>query len=266
MALSNVALPYGIRDIKLTPYTDAAGLILSDTSIDLPNARTLSFSDTEEFQELRGDDRVVATHGNGSAVSWNLESGGLPFQAFKIMGGGTVTDSGASPNARKVYAKKVTDQRPYFKVEGQAISDSGGDVHVELHRCKATGSLEGSFSDGEFYLTAADGVALAMPEGPLADEIYRFVYNESITGITGPAPIVTNIVPEEQGVGEFVTILGSGFTAVTGVTFDGTPGTGLVVVNDNALNIALPAGDAGDVPVILTTSGGSSIPFTYTRG
>ena len=43
------ALPYGIRDIKITPYTDAAATTLAVTSIDLPNARTLSFSETEEF-------------------------------------------------------------------------------------------------------------------------------------------------------------------------------------------------------------------------
>ena len=49
-------LPYGIRDIKVTPYTDAAATTLAATSIDLPNARTLSFSETEEFTELRGDD------------------------------------------------------------------------------------------------------------------------------------------------------------------------------------------------------------------
>ena len=56
------AIPYGLRDIKITPYTDAAGTVLG-SPIDLPYARTLSFTDTEDFEELRGDDRVVATHG-----------------------------------------------------------------------------------------------------------------------------------------------------------------------------------------------------------
>lgn len=183
----DTALPYGIRDIKITPYTDAAGTVLSETSIDLPNARTLSFSDTEEFQELRGDDRVVAVHGNGAAVEWDLEAGGLPFEAFKAMAGGTITESGATPNGVKIYAKKVTDQRPYFKVEGQAISDSGGDIHTVLHRCKATGELSGSFTDGEFFLTAASGQALALTadhdDPSMVDEIYRFVHNETVTAI-----------------------------------------------------------------------------------
>lgn len=192
------ALPYGIRDIKITPYTDAAGTTLSSTIIDLPNARTLSFSDAEEFQELRGDDRVVAVHGNGTAVEWDLESGGLPLEAFKAMAGGTLSDTtGSTPNQKKIFTKKVTDQRPYFKVEGQAISDSGGDVHVILHRCKATGELSGSFTDGEFYLTAASGQALALPSGDDADEIYRFVYNETVTPIDdGVTPTTTTTTTE----------------------------------------------------------------------
>ena len=186
MALTATPLPYGIRDIKLTPYTDAAGTVLDTTSVDLPNSRTLSFSDTEEFTELRGDDKVVAVHGAGAVVEWELEAGGLPFEAFKIMGGGTIEEGGATPNQTKTFSKKVTDQRPYFKVEGQAISDSGGDAHVILHRCKATGELSGEFTDGAFFLTAADGQAIAVDanDPTYADELYRFVQNETTTAIS----------------------------------------------------------------------------------
>ena len=88
------ALPYGIRDIKITPYTDAAATTLAATSIDLPNARTLSFSETEDFTELRGDDEVVTTRGQGPSVEWELEAGGLDFAACKAMQGGTITETG----------------------------------------------------------------------------------------------------------------------------------------------------------------------------
>lgn len=177
------ALPYGLRDIKLTPYTDAAGTVLGSTSIDLPIARTLSFSDTEDFEELRGDDRLAASHGNGAGVEWDLESGGLPFEAFKLMAGGTITETGTTPSQKKVYSKKVTDQRPYFKIEGQVISDSGGDVHCVIYRCKATGDLSGEFADGSFFLTSASGIGTAVVSGADADKLYDFVQNEAITAI-----------------------------------------------------------------------------------
>lgn len=267
MSLDTTPLPYGMRDIKITPYTDAAGSVLAASSIDLPNSRVLTFSDAEEFQELRGDDRVVAVHGNGAKVDWSLESGGLPFEAFKAMSGGTIIESGVSPNQIKTYTKKATDQRPYFKVEGQIISDSGGDIHVVLHRCKATGELSGDFKDGEFFLTSAKGQALAVPNGPTTDEIYRFIYNETVTNIPGigTRPQISTITPDSQGANATVTITGTGLTGATGVTFNGVAGTAIIVTNDMVMTVKLPAGSAGSVPVVVTGPGGSSSPYMYTR-
>lgn len=176
------ALPYGLRDVKLTPYTDGGATTLG-TAVDLPNARTFSFSEAEEFTELRGDDKVVTTRGQGASVEWDLEAGGLDFAALKIMAGGTIVESGVTPNIKKTFTKKVTDSRPFFKVEGQVISDSGGDVHCVLPRCRATGNIEGEFSDGSFFLTSGSGVALPSNMAGQTDTLYEFVQNETTAAI-----------------------------------------------------------------------------------
>ena len=184
MPLTSVPLPYGLRDIKLTPYTNDGATVLGTPSVDLPNSRTLSFSEAEEFTELRGDDKVVTTRGTGPSVEWDLEAGGLAFEAVKVMGGGTITESGVAPNQKKTFTKKATDARPFFKIEGQAISDSGGDVHCVLDKCRTTGNIEGEFGDGEFFLTSASGVALPSTITARADILYEFVHNEIATAIT----------------------------------------------------------------------------------
>jgi hypothetical protein len=191
MPLDNTPLPYGLRDVKLTAYTDAAGTVLANTSVDLPVSQTFSFSDTEDFEELRGDDRSQAQHGKGASVDWELDSGGLPFEAYQIMAGGTITNSGTTPAQQKIFDKKVTDQRPYFRVEGQVISDSGGDVHCILPRCKATGELSGQFADGAFWITTAKGVAMANPDDGTEDAnlLYRFVQNETAVDFVEPNPL-----------------------------------------------------------------------------
>ena len=168
------ALPYGIRDIKITPYTDAAAKTLAATSIDLPNARTLSFSETEEFTELRGDDEVATTRGQGPSVEWELESGGLDFAACKAMQGGTITETGITPAIKVTWAKKTTDSRPFFKLTGKAISDSGGHVNCVLDRCRSTGNFEGEFADGEFFLTSGSGVALGSKITGREGTVYEF--------------------------------------------------------------------------------------------
>lgn len=186
--LSSTALPYGIRDCKITPYTDAGGETLGDTSVDLPNMQTFSFSETEEFQELRGDDRVVTTRGQGAQVEWSIEAGGVNLRVWAILTGGEVTESGTAPNRTVTVRKRSSDNRPFFRLEGQAVSDSGGDVHAIVYRCRANSNIEGSFGDGEFFITSASGIGL-----PLLDEdfdlLYDFVQNEVKTAIAStPAP------------------------------------------------------------------------------
>lgn len=188
MALTTTPLPYGLRDVKVFSLT---GEVAGD-GIDLPNSRTFSFSEAEDFEELRGDDAVVAVRGKGAQVNWELESGGVPLEALKVINGGTITEFGVAPNQRKRYRKKTTDARPYFKVEGKAISDSGGDFHVILYRCRSTGEVSGEMSDGAFWLTGASGTAIGRETDNL---LYDFIQNESETDID-----VTPMVNEVQTV------------------------------------------------------------------
>lgn len=177
MPLTIIPLPFGLRDVKVRPLTgEVAG-----TSVDLPNARTFSFSEAEDFEELRGDDGVAAVRGLGAGVDWELENGGISFEAVKTMYGGNIAETGTTPNIKKTYTKAATDARPYFQVEGQAISDSGGDFHVLLYRCRCTGELSGELADGSFWLTGASGRAI----GRTSDQkIYDLIQNETAAAIT----------------------------------------------------------------------------------
>lgn len=176
MPLTTIPLPFGLRDVKVRPLTgDVAG-----TSVDLPNARTLQFAEAEDTEELRGDDGLVAIHGKGPQVNWQLEGGGISLEAVKTMFGGTIVSSGVTPNQVKSYKKVGTDGRPYFQVEGQAISDSGGDFHVLIYKCKAEGDLSGQLADGGYWLTGAQGRGL--PNG--AGDLYSLIQNETAAAIT----------------------------------------------------------------------------------
>lgn len=179
-----VALPFGLRKVKIRGYTTPAAIALKAQGIQLPNSRTFSFTETEEFETLRGDDSDVATHGAGPQVQWELEAGGYSMEAVAEIYGGTITETGAPGSRTKKLRKKKSDQRPYFLVEGQIISDSGGDLHAVVWRCKATGDLTGEFADGQFWLTGASGIGLpCLIPGLDVDTCWDFVQNEQITDI-----------------------------------------------------------------------------------
>jgi hypothetical protein len=177
MALSSYALPFGLRDVKLFPMNQDGSY---GTGVDLPASRSFEFQEAEDFEELRGDDIVITSRGSGPNVEWSLESGGISLEALKILIGGTITQSGVTPNVKKTFAKNGTDARPYFKVEGQVISDSGGDIHCTVYRCRVDGNVGGTFEDGSFFLTGADGKGFA----DSTDKLYKFEHNETAAAIT----------------------------------------------------------------------------------
>lgn len=174
------SLPYGLRDVKIAPLllTGAPGTI-----VDLPNAQTLSFEEAEDFDTLRGDDKDVASRGKGASVSWELESGGISLEALVVLGGGTLVVSGVTPATIKKYTKSAGDQRPEFYAEGQAMSESGGDFHTVLYRCKATDSFKGEMADGSFWLSNAKGTAYPSKDTAKDGALYDFVQNETATAI-----------------------------------------------------------------------------------
>lgn len=181
MAQANPALPFGLRDVRLYPLDSNWNL---GTGVDLPVARTFTFSDTEDFTELEGDDGIAAAHGNGPTVDWELEAGGISLAAYVVLAGGAVVRTGVTPNIKDTYTKLTTTQRPYFQVEGQAISDSGGDLHTVVFRCKATDSLDGNFENGNFYLTKGKGKGYGNNVGGAPDfKLYQFIQNETPVAI-----------------------------------------------------------------------------------
>jgi len=174
-----MATPFGLRDVKITPITNLGAY---GTMIDLPNAQTFSFSESEDYSTLRGDDKDVAKRGNGPTVEWTLEAGGISLEAYCAINGGTLTVAGTGATLKKTYKKKANDSRPYFYVEGQAISEGGGDFHGVVYKAIADGSMEGEMKDGEFWVTKADGSGI----GDTNNNLYDFVENGTAISIVTP--------------------------------------------------------------------------------
>jgi len=77
-------------------------------------------------------------------------------------------------------------------------------------------------------------------------------------GPVSGAPSIASISPSTGPVagGTSLSMSGSGFTGASGVTIDGAPGTGLVVVNDTSLLVTTPGGVGGAASIVVTTPKG----------
>lgn len=101
-------------------------------------------------------------------------------------------------------------------------------------------------------------------------------YDEGIGGYTVlfysefetvPVPTITTALPTAQAVGEIVHLIGTGFSAATGVTVGGVAvaAGNFDAYSDTEMYITLPAGSAGSAPIIVTGPGGASSAKAYTR-
>ena len=70
------------------------------------------------------------------------------------------------------------------------------------------------------------------------------------------APIITSFTPQHGLPGTNVALLGTNFLGTLSVTFNGVPGTGLVVSNNNSARITVPA-SATTGPLALTAPAGT---------
>lgn len=277
MALGT-SIPYGIRDIKLVEYPSLEALAFGGVLTDLPYARTMSYNDTEEYDDLRGDDKLITSHGQGSQVEWEIESGGLSFAAHKILAGGVVVETGITPNQKKRFRKYTNSQRPFFVAMGQAISDAGGDLHGIVWLARSTGNVEGQMADTEFLTPSVSGTGFpcrvsGMVGGlEILDAIYDFVQNETITALTAPvldtpgAPAVYSLSDQTAPLagGELVVVTGERFVGVTQVQIGGTNVLDYEVQSPFQIAAIMPAKAAGTHNLVVTNASGASATGTQT--
>lgn len=179
MALAVHRMPYGLRDVKVATLDNTG---VKGTLVDLPAAQTLEFTEETASQTLRGDDAVIAQRVTIDTVSWTLESGGISLEAYTVIAGGTVSSTGTTPSVVKKWRRMGTDAYPDFFMEGQSLSESAGDHHLVLHRCKAT-QISGSHQDQEFWVSHAEGNAIATLTAANVGAVWDMIANETAATI-----------------------------------------------------------------------------------
>jgi hypothetical protein len=105
-----------------------------------------------------------------------MEAGGISLEALAKLTGGSANQVGSTPNRTLTLSQDAGAQMPYLRIAGRAVSDAG-DVICRLYRCKVE-SLEGTFRDGEFWVTYCKGVAVS--NGSI---VYEFVQQESAVAL-----------------------------------------------------------------------------------
>jgi hypothetical protein len=191
--LPDARYPFGLRDVKLYPFLDQQGTLLAEEGFDLPAAQTYSFADAADSVDLRGDDDLIASANTGSQVNWTLEAGGISLACWAVLTGGQLIETGAAPNRVTTLRRCSDDKRPYFQVRGLSMNENGGDTVGIVYRAKCNGDISGSFAEGAFFVTSADGVGMPIPGTKL---LYDFVQHETRTFLSLTSEAVPIVAPK----------------------------------------------------------------------
>jgi len=190
--------PYGLNRLWLTPYTDGDGTVLSDTSYRMPIARKLAFTEDSDTDTLDGDDKMgVGSEDKPSGVTGSIEVGGLDLMAWKILTGGELIEEGVAPNITRILRKRGSDKRPFFRVDGQSLSNSGtSDTICRIYHCKA-GKIQNDSALSTFQTPSVDFKGTPMP-GDDDDFLWDWIYHQQkvtlgSTPDPNPLPIPSNV-------------------------------------------------------------------------
>jgi beta propeller repeat protein len=209
------------------------------------------------------DDKVSAMLGDDVEVTVGQTQTGI--NAALVVAGrvsGTVTDASGSLAGIQVNAW-VSDGSGGWRVAGTMRTIAGGTYDL------------GGLPPGPCRIQFADPAGAHRMEyyddkSSIADAgIVNVAAGATTTGVDAflaMAPTISSFSPLRGSVGTTVTVSGSGFTGVTGVTFAGTA-AGFAVVSDTQLTATVPAG-ASSGPIRVTVPGvsvTSTTDFTVTE-
>ena len=144
MPLSHVTKVFGVNDAKIAKLTadPAGGSATYATSVDVPGIKSVSISGDINTVDLRGDHTLLDSDSTLQNITLTFEYAKLSLDALVVWLGGTVSDSGTTPNQIAKLAMLGTDTLlgNHWKFEAKTVSADtvGGDVHLVLYKCKLT--------------------------------------------------------------------------------------------------------------------------------
>ena len=210
---------------------------------------------------------MAARSGSGSQ---NVTIGGLPSTVTSgsvytegrsvAVSGGSFTDSFGQWDVHVYHftstaapAPTITSFSPTSGPVGTSVTIAGSNLtgasSVTFSGTAATYAVD---SDSQITATVPNGAAT----GPISVTTPGGTATSSASFTVTQAPTITSFSPGSGRVGTKVTIIGTSFTGVTAVAFNGTAAT-YAVGSDSQITANVPAG-ATTGPITVTTPGGTA--------
>jgi hypothetical protein len=126
------------NNLPAKPYVANTSGVLYNPAVNIPAAKSIAVAGTVNNVQLRGDNQLLDSDSILQLIKVTCNHGKVSFDALAAQMGGTVTDSGTTPNQIAKYAHTTAAKFGYFKIEAQAVGADAlnGDAHYVFYKCK----------------------------------------------------------------------------------------------------------------------------------
>lgn len=242
-----------IDDIDPDQGPTAGGTEVTITGENFTGATSVTFGDEEADFDVDNDGQITATTPANDA-------GNVTVTVTTPDGSDTTTFTYVAPPAPSISSMNPDEGPTSGGTEVSIVGSNFVDVESVTF---------GGTPASDFTVESSSQISATSPPhaaGTVDVEVTTAGGSDTHDFTYYDAPSISSIDPDEGPAsgGTFVAITGTGFTPESTVTFDGTPATGVSVVNSGEITAVSPAGSPGTVDVEVTTQGGSDThDFTY---
>lgn len=187
MPITHETKLYAVSDAKIAKLlTDPTGGAATYGSlIDLPGIKEVGLGFVLNAKELRGDNKQLDADTTLVGVTLTFSNAKISLDALAVMLGGTVTDSGVTPNQKAQLRRLGSDVLSYFKFEAKTptggIDVATGDAHLVVYKAKVQSGFDLGFAEEDYRIFSGEARGVVR----LADDfLYDLVENETAAAIT----------------------------------------------------------------------------------
>ena len=189
MALTTETKAFELADAKvfLQSADTAGGSPTYGSPVDIPGVLSLGIAPHFITKELRGDSVIIDLYSKADYIDVKLTNAKIPLNILDMLMGGTVANTGTTPNEIQTYDLSTADEAGYVKIEGQAVYADVGDVHVVFYKGKLQAGAEWEMADnsGDFAkLTATIRFIPTTGTVSAKHRLMAVILNETETAIT----------------------------------------------------------------------------------
>lgn len=166
MPLSHVTKVFAVTDCKVRALTadPAGGSPTYGAAVDVPGIKSVAITGTVETKRLRGDNRLLDADSVLTEVNVSIEYAKLSLDFLAVLLGGTVADSGTTPNQLSAWDLTDESKPAPFLLEGvSATADTiGGNVGMCLWKVVLSSFPELGLAEEDYRTHSMEGAAMPL--------------------------------------------------------------------------------------------------------